>query len=199
MHLNKKVIFLLTALLAVIIGILVSIVFWGDMAKPTEKYLEQIHIECKISDIADMNYMDSVSPYTIDQERFYQCDDSQSGNLLATPYYIDDYLPYKITISIRNDSEINFSGIHLAGIYSDECVFTEISDISYWTGSISPYTEKSYDMIIWFNKELSKEQISQHISTLHCSYQMLGDFSYFKNSMVERILVVPCEFVWIEN
>lgn len=199
MHLNKKVIFLLTALLAVIIGILVSIVFWGDMANPTEKYLEQIHIECKISDIADMNYMDSVSPYTIDQERFYQCDDSQSGNLLATPYYIDDYLPYKITISIRNDSEINFSGIHLAGIYSDECVFTEISDISYWTGSISPYTEKSYDMIIWFNKELSKEQISQHISTLHCSYQMLGDFSYFKNSMVERILVVPCEFVWIEN
>lgn len=199
MHLNKKVIFLLTALLAVIIGILVSIVFWGDMAKPTEKYLEQIHIECKISDIADMNYMDSVSPYTIDQERFYQCDDSQSGKLLATPYYIDDYLPYKITISIRNDSEINFSGIHLAGIYSDECVFTEISDISYWTGSISPYTEKSYDMIIWFNKELSKEQISQHISTLHCSYQMLGDFSYFKNSMVERILVVPCEFVWIEN
>ncbi len=198
MHLNKKVIFPIIAFLA-IVGILAAIVFLGDFVKPTEQYLEQIHIECRVSDIADTNYMDSVLSYTMDQERFYRCDDSQNGNLLETPYYIDDYIPYKITVSIRNDSEIHFSGKHLVGIYSNECVFTEISNISYWTGSISPYTEKNYDMIIWFNKDLSKEQISQHISMLNCSYQMLGDFSYFKHSMAERTLVIPCEFAWAEN
>jgi len=189
----KKIYIIVTILLIVIIGIL-SIIFFSGVARPTEKYKDQIRIECYISDIADTDDVNRAQPYTIDQEKFYRFDDSQTGALSATSYSVDNYVPYKITVHIDNDSKIDFSGKHLVGVYSDECVFTEISEISYWTGSIAPYTKTSYDMIIWFNKELSDTQIAQCASSLTCSYQLLGNFSYFENSLVERTILIPCSF-----
>ena len=162
---HKKIYIIVAILFIVLVGIISIIFFFSGVGRTTEKYKDQIHIECYISDTADMDYVNGAQPYTTDQEKFYRFDDSQTGALSATSYSIENYVPYKITVHISNDSRIAFSGKHLVGIYSDECVFTEISNISYWTGSIAPYTKTSYDMVIWFNKELSDEQISQCVSS----------------------------------
>ena len=191
---HKKIYIVVAILFIVLVCIISAIFFLGGVGSATEKYNDQIHIECYISDIADTDYVHGAQPYTTDQEKFYRFDDSQTGALSATAYSIENYVPYKITVHISNDSKIAFSGKHLSGIYSDECVFTEISNISYWTGSIAPYTKMSYDMVIWFNKDLSDEQISQCVSSLSCSYQLLGNFLYFENSLVEHTILIPCSF-----
>lgn len=191
---KRKITFLVLTIIGLLCIVVITFLFASQIGKPIKNYREKVYIECKITGTSSVSYQKNAFSYSLDQERFYKFDDLQSERLVATDYYINDYVPYQIIVSINNDSEISFSGKHLIGIYSDECVFTEMSDISYWTGSISPYTENTYEMVIWFNKDLSKEQISQYISTLSCFYQLVGNFSYFPNTMVEQTILIPCVF-----
>ncbi len=196
---RSKILWVTLIVICVFLGIAIVFMCLSNVSKPIEKYKEKIKIQCIISEQVDIGLINNVTDYSLDGEKFYRYDDAESEMFFETPYSIRNYIPYKITVIIKNDSEIEFSGKHLNGIYSNECVFTEVSDISYWTGSIPAYSEKKYEMIIWFSKNLSENQISQYISELDCSYQLLGNFSYFKNTVVEKVITIYCEFLEAEN
>lgn len=196
MYLNKrlKIIIISFTFLLILTFIFITVYFFSNTAKPIEQYQDQIQIYCSVYDKADSDYLRKTDYQSRNQTKFYQYDNFENQNLISTPYNIKDYIPYKITVTIKNNSEIEFSGKHLIGIFSPECVFTENSSISYWNGSLSPYTTKNYEAIIWFNKDLSANQIIQYISTLKCSYQLLGNFSYCKNTVVEKTIEITCVF-----
>lgn len=189
---NHKILLTCFSIILLLISTFIVLFLVNDFSKPVKQYQEQIQVHCVIVNIDNTN-IDKSSINQIDQTKFYRYDDNREV-LIATPYNIDDYVPYQIKVTIVNDSELELLGKHLMGIYSTECVFTEFSDISYWTGNIPPYSTKSYDMFIWFNRSLSTNQIVQYISEINCSYRFLGNFSYFNNTIVEKTIDIPCEF-----
>ena len=79
---HKKIYIVVAILFIVLVFIISAIFFLGGVGSATEKYNDQIHIECYISDIADTDYVHGAQPYTTDQEKFYRFDDSQTGAML---------------------------------------------------------------------------------------------------------------------
>ena len=88
---HKKIYIIVAILFIVLVGIISIIFFFSGVGRTTEKYKDQIHIECYISDTADMDYVNGAQPYTTDQEKFYRFDDSQTGALSATSYSIENF------------------------------------------------------------------------------------------------------------
>lgn len=134
--------------------------------------------------------------YSLDEEgKFWgYFEGTSSHNELyanATEYSIEDYVPYTITVSIMNAARFPIEGSHLIGIYSEECVLTYVLfDAIYSSEDIKPGKEVQKQLLIWFNKEMSKEQIDQYLQTLRISYELIGDLAFFPNTYYPKSFVV---------
>lgn len=191
--LNKKHIFYIFCTILV-----VAVISFIGVKVYLQQSVEHISISLNDCKRAESTTINEFPFYTLgDHEYFYSYMDKNGDGVFSvekTEYLVSDYIPYWMTVEIQNHSRVEILHSRLIGVYSKSCVLTKTTSESGWFGeSIAPGECKEEKLLIWFNKDMTEEQINLYLQEISFSYELTGNFSLTKNGYVPKNVTVVCQ------
>lgn len=128
---------------------------------------------------------------SIEDRYFYSTWDGYFHNDVYEEYYgreykrfpVNDYTPYRIRITVHNNSNAVIGASRLVGVYSEVCVlsFDNDEDDAWMSEEIKPNESKTVEKIIWFNNSITDEERQRIIDNLDFMYEYEIDIGFMNS------------------